>query len=402
MRINTLSITLLKLSVLLCLGLALQFASNASSANSLNKHKKIINKMPNASLLLANNVANQSVSIRPQQLLVPASTLKVVTAYLAIKRWGLKHKFHTDFYYKDQVLWIKGFGDPHVTSEEVILMSKALAAKKLGKIKAIKVDNSYFPELRLDGRGDSDNPYDAGNAALVVNFNTVLAKKKNNQVMRGEAFTPITPLARKMAAHLGRDKKRIALSGGRDTAAKYFGEIFSKIHLKRSIPVEVASLPSDLTLTYRHYNSKNLETLLSAMLKYSNNFIANQLFLMLPENTETVATISVEQAQQSYNKQLNKEFLFKGASFADGAGLSRLNKISAQQLIKVLEKFRPWINLLPERHKGVKAKTGTLSDNHSLAGYVKDKAGQWQAFVLLINQKMSKNYRFQVAQALLK
>jgi len=68
----------------------------------------------------------------------------------------------------------------------------------------------------------------------------------------------------------------------------------------------------------------------------------------------------------------------------------------------VLEVFRPWIDLLPERQKGLKAKTGTLSDNHSLAGFKLNDKNQWQAFVLLINKKMNPSYRFQLASALLK
>ena len=64
--------------------------------------------------------------------------------------------------------------------------------------------------------------------------------------------------------------------------------------------------------------------------------------------------------------------------------------------------FRPWIDLLPERKKGLRVKTGTLSDNHSLAGYKLDKDQQWQAFVLLINKKMLPDYRFQLARTLLK
>ncbi len=392
---------LIRISLLLMIVLVNSF-SVASFAKGLDKHNKIINKIPNASLLLAKSKITQGVSIRPQQLLVPASTLKVVTAYLAIKRWGLDHQFYTDFYYDNGTLWIKGFGDPYITSEEVVLMSKAIKGLKLGKIKRIHLDNRYFPELRLDGRGDSDNPYDAGNAALVVNFNTMVIEKTEKEVISGESQTPITPLAKNIAKNIGVERKRVSLPGGRDMAATYFGEVFSKIHLKRNSKVKVGKLPKSADFVYRHYNSKNLESLLSAMLKYSNNFIANQLFLMLPKASEHQAVLSVTAAQKSYTEFLKKEFGFKGASFVDGAGLSRLNQISAAQLLKVLEVFRPWIDLLPERMKGLKAKTGTLSDNHSLAGYIKDKNEQWQAFVLLINKRMPSNYRFQVAQSLLK
>ncbi|MCJ8298337.1 MAG: D-alanyl-D-alanine carboxypeptidase [Pseudomonadales bacterium] len=376
--------------------------SLASSAAAIDKHDKIISAIPQASLLLAETKDASGISIRPDQLLVPASTLKVVTAYLAIKRWGLEHKFYTDFYYQEGVLWIKGFGDPYVTSEEVLLMSAALKNLKLGKISAIKVDNTYFPELRLDGRGDSDNPYDAGNAALVVNFNTLFVEKSESGVSSAESQTPITPLAVSLGSKLAPGKKRISLPGGRDMAARYFAEVFSRLHFKRNLTVSVAELPTSAKFIYRHQSSKTLSELLRVMLKYSNNFIANQLFLMLPETSENQAVLDVQAAQKSYTGLLEREFAFKGANFVDGAGLSRKNQISSQQLLQVLEVFKPWIDLLPERRKGLKVKTGTLSDNHSLAGYIVDKNQQWQPFVLLINKRMPSDYRFQVAQALLK
>ncbi len=376
--------------------------SSISVAGAIDKHDKIISAIPHASLLLAETKDVSGISIRPDQLLVPASTLKVVTAYLAIKRWGLEHKFYTDFYYLDGVLWIKGFGDPYVTSEEILLMSAGLKKLKLGKINSIKVDNSYFPELRLDGRGNSDNPYDAGNAALVVNFNTLFLDKTEKGVSSAEAQTPITPLALSLGAKLALGKKRISLPGGRDMAASYFAQVFSKLHFKRNLSISVAQLPKSAKFIYRHQSSKTLSELLTVMLKYSNNFIANQLFLMLPETSENQAELSVLAAQKNYTGLLEREFAFKGANFVDGAGLSRKNQISSQQLLQVLEVFKPWIDLLPERRKGLKVKTGTLSDNHSLAGYVVDKNQQWQPFVLLINKWMPSDYRFQVARALLK
>ena len=376
--------------------------SSYCSAADFTKHSNIIQNIPNAALLLIDSNPKKSISIRPEQLLVPASTLKIVTAYLAIKRWGLEHKFYTDFYYDNGTLWIKGFGDPYITSEEILLMSKAIKKLKLGRINKIYADNRYFPELRLDGRGDSDNPYDAGNAALVVNFNTLFVEKKAGQVNSAEQQTPVTPLAKVLGAKINTTKKRIALPGGRDMSAKYFAQVFSKIHLKRNAPVKVGVLPEHAKFIYRHYSSTNMQDLLSAMLKYSNNFIANQLFLMLPKRSENQAVLSVLAAQKHYTQALQKEFGFKDASFVDGAGLSRLNQISAGQLMQVLEEFRPWIDLLPERQKGLKAKTGTLSDNHSLAGFKLNDKKQWQAFVLLINKKMNANYRFQLAGALLK
>jgi len=380
-------------------------AAISINAAELKHYKDKINSLAQASLVLQKNNDNKEIQIHSDKLLVPASTLKIVTAYLAIQRWGLNHRFHTDFYIKQDTLWIKGYGDPYVTSEEIALMSEKISALGVTNIKRIAIDNSFFPELRLNGRGTSDNPYDAGNAAVVVNFNTAYLQKRAGKLSSAEKQTPLTPLAIELANNLGngfkKGRKRISLPGGRDQSARYFGEVFAKLHFDKNLDVSIAKLPSDAKFIYRHFNSKELKELLIAMLKYSNNFIANQLFLLMPERDQTQVVISVDSAQKSYMQALKAQFSFKGVNIVDGAGLSRLNKISAQQLTEILEEFKPWIALLPERHKGIKAKTGTLSDNHSLAGYILNKEGAWQAFALLINKSMPANYRYQLAQQLL-
>jgi D-alanyl-D-alanine carboxypeptidase/D-alanyl-D-alanine-endopeptidase (penicillin-binding protein 4) len=377
----------------------------SAKAVELKHYKDKINSLSQASLVLQRSNANDEIQIHSNKLLVPASTLKIVTAYLAIKRWGLTHRFHTDFYVSQNTLWVKGYGDPYITSEEIALMSEQIKALGLTNIERIAIDNSFFPELRLNGRGSSDNPYDAGNAAVVVNFNTAYIQKIAGKLSTAEKQTPLTPLAIELANDLGRGfkkgSKRISLPGGRDQSARYFGEVFSSLHFGKNLDVSISQLPVDAKLVYRHFNSKELKELLTAMLKYSNNFIANQLFLLMPERDEAQTMVNIDDAQKNYIQALEKEFSFKGVNIVDGAGLSRLNKISAQQLTQILQQFKPWIELLPERHKGIKAKTGTLSDNHSLAGFILDKEGAWQAFALLINKSMPANYRYQLAKELL-
>jgi D-alanyl-D-alanine carboxypeptidase/D-alanyl-D-alanine-endopeptidase (penicillin-binding protein 4) len=119
----------------------------------------------NAAIISANG-QNPLISIHEDKLLLPASTLKMLTAYLSIQKWGLTHRFKTDFYLKDDVLYIKGYGDPFLVSEELDAI-KAHLLPLLGTraLAAVVLDTTAFPEVDL-GRGDSDNPYDAGNASL--------------------------------------------------------------------------------------------------------------------------------------------------------------------------------------------------------------------------------------------
>ena len=341
-------------------------------------------------------------ALRADKSLVPASTLKIVTAWLAIQRWGLEHRFTTEFYRDGNVLWVKGLGDPFITSEEIELIKTQLAARTdLSTISSIRLDNSFFPELRLDGRNKSDNPYDAGNAALAINFNTAAVRFRNGKLQAGEAQTPLTPLAIDLADDIPIDKqsgeRRIALPGGRNMSAQYFGEVFSALVFERQLPLTIMPLSTKAERVYSHQSSRTLEDLLLGMLKYSNNFIANQLFLLLPGKDVSIA------ASQNYvMQQLAAEFGWKGFNISDGAGLSRQNKLTPRQLMAVLERFREWAYLLPTRGERIQAKTGTFWDNHSYAGYYLDSEQQWQAFVLLINTTMKSGYRYRFADALIR
>ena len=53
--------------------------------------------------------------------------------------------------------------------------------------------------------------------------------------------------------------------------------------------------------------------------------------------------------------------------FSEGSGISRSNKISPDDMIKILIEFMPWHNLLRKDDKGF-YKTGTLSGIKTIAG----------------------------------
>ena len=90
----------------------------------------------------------------------------------------------------------------------------------------------------------------------------------------------------------------------------------------------------------------------------------------------------------------------------DGSGLSRRDTISAETLLAVLQRMHdasgasPFMTALPlagvdgtlrERMKStpaagnVRAKTGTMSNIRSMAGYVKTRDGEALAFVAIVN-----------------
>ena len=97
---------------------------------------------------------------------------------------------------------------------------------------------------------------------------------------------------------------------------------------------------------------------------------------------------------------IDKRFGWKQYSVIEGSGLSRGNRLSADQLVEVVKAFEPYRELLPSSSKGkVKAKTGTLKGVSCYAGFI-SRNGTWQPFCLFINQPVAYGFRKQVAEAL--
>ena len=134
--------------------------------------------------LLLDEAGETIDACRAERPLIPASTLKLVTAWLALEHWGDDYRFATDFFLDDdQWLWVRGHGDPMLVSEELKRVAAALAQTGLKSLRGIGIDEQWFAErIDIPGRGDSDNPYDAPVAALAANFNTVIRSSRQPDV----------------------------------------------------------------------------------------------------------------------------------------------------------------------------------------------------------------------------
>lgn len=337
--------------------------------------------------------------------LMPASTTKLATAWLALTHWGENHRFRTEFFLDEatQTLWVKGSGDPYLVSEELDRVARNLAQRGLKQVKTIGLDSSLFePGLLLPGTGTSDNPYDAVPTALAANFNTVAVKRVGRQIVSAEVATPLTPYAEHMARSNHSGELRVNTGPNPQNAETYFGELLAAFLRKNGVVVGgqiTHGLAPNQAAYYTHENSKPLAEIVRAMLKYSTNFVANQLILMLSaEHLQRPANAAAVQAYME--ESLAKHFGWTNFSLADGAGLSRTNRLSPQQLTELLQAFRNWKQLLPKVNPGIFAKSGTLTGVSALAGYlVKD--GGWQPFALVMNENVPYHLRNQIAKELL-
>lgn len=354
-----------------------------------------------SAVLVTDDDGQQLYSWNANKLLVPASTIKIATSIAAIEKFGLNYRFKTDFFVVDDVLWVKGYGDPYLTSEELdvvaIKLIQLLTELRIN-INSVIVDGTYFPTLSVPGRNFSAQPYDAPLAAVSANFNTIKVRKLGADITSGESQTPITPLAKKLARQLVDGMHRINLIKT-NNSEQYFAELLAaKLNehgYKRFIKAETGLLPIDARLFYQHINSHSLEDALRAMMFYSNNFIANQLFLQMRDET---MPIGFQSSQKYVYDVLGNELDINAdgsmqARIVEGSGLSRSNALTAEHLIVLLDRFKPHRKLMRSYLDGnVYAKSGTLNNVHNLVGYL-TKNGKNYYFVFLFNEKVPWRYK---------
>jgi len=337
------------------------------------------------------------------KMFIPASIVKIATSLTALQILGLQYRFETYFFVdENQNIYIKGFGDPFLISEEIALIVKEL--KKLGcqRINDIYLDDTAFDiPASVDWADLSDNPYDAKNNALAVNFNTVnIIKDQNGKVSSAEKQTPTLPLMSELAEDLEPGKYRINISQkqrrSRETINSYVGELFRAFQREENIPgsgvIVPNKTPDNLSPFYIHQSSKTLEDIIATLMLYSNNFIANQLYLTMGAVVYGYPATWEKSKKAVTDKLLNEFKLSEGEiRIFEGSGLSRKNLVSPYAMLQLLELFKPYKKFLP-RKEGKLLKSGTLKGVYSYGGYFFEN-NHLHSFVLMLNQKRNTRER---------
>ncbi len=358
---------------------------------------------PNDVLVVVGPDGNRIRNVNPSLSFVPASTLKVVTALVALERLGPEYRFKTTFAIDDEgYLVIEGGGDPYLVSEELALIADRLVARSPARgFTGVRVDDSAFARgIVVPGASDTANPYDAPVGALSANFNTISVRRLKNGLASGEAQTPLTPTAREVAASWNfRSWARLSLRDA-DVTARYTGELVATLLRERGVTVggvleRLSRRPVGLTTLYVHEQTRPLAEVLGDCLKTSSNFIANQVFLTLALETYG-APATFERGARVVLGHLAARDLADGFQIVEGSGLSRDNRATAEAFLRILREFEPWIGLL-RTHEGSPSKTGTLSGTRTLVGYFDhDKLGHLH-YVIFLNGNRS-GVRFELVR----
>jgi serine-type D-Ala-D-Ala carboxypeptidase/endopeptidase (penicillin-binding protein 4) len=314
--------------------------------------------------------------------LVPASTMKVVTASAALRFMHPDFTFVTEVLAEDVrgwsvgTLYLRGGGDPYLVSEQLFALTKALREKGLKEIRGnIVVDDSLFiPSEPLDENEKLGyRSYHAPYSALSLNFNSVkvtvipgtgagkparilvdpvseyITAKGSVTTLKGKSPAQVTINKHPAAG----DKERITVTGtiGEDAPIKsryvnvaepalYTGEVFKELLLREGIKVTGNVLRGKTppqAEAYLDFSSRPLGVVVYWLDKFSNNFMAEQISLALGAYVHG-APGTREKGLAVIRKHLLSCGVDEGDfQLTEASGLSRNNRISASALVKVLQ-----------------------------------------------------------------
>jgi D-alanyl-D-alanine carboxypeptidase/D-alanyl-D-alanine-endopeptidase (penicillin-binding protein 4) len=331
-------------------------------------------------------------SVRENLPLIPASTLKILTALSGFEILGADHRFVTDFFLSPNGdLVIKGYGDPMLVSEVVAQIARHLAdvLGPEGAVGDVVLDDAFFAEpLSIPGVNDSLEPYDAPNGALCVNFNTVFfARGPDGTFQSAEPQTPLLAPALRRIRASGLDRGRIVFSRSRQESLMYAGQLFAHFLAEAGIRITGEIRPGRVDpaqdrLLYRHRSPFTLAAVIGRLMEFSNNFIANQILISIGAE-RFGAPGNLENGTRAVEQYARQRLGLKTLHLVEGSGISRENRITAAGMMTILSQFRPYRHLLV-RDGDVRYKTGTLSGIQTRAGYIETADGPCR-FVVLIN-----------------
>jgi len=289
-------------------------------------------------------------------------------------------------------------------SENLVYVQRPIAGGRFGAGWSGDDYNSYystekssFPiysnNLRLEVENSSD-PNDFRVTPSFLRDSLKIAKGRNSKrsvVQRSEFKNQFTYYPEMVKGKYGRV-----------VPLKYSKELFLELlqdTLKKEVSISNQYPISEGTILY----GTPLDTLYRKMLQPSDNFLAEQILLMCSATLfDTLDTRKVIE----YMKENHLSDMPSKPIWVDGSGLSRYNMFTPRTTVRLLEKMyteidqnrlfeslaiggvagtiRKW-NAGEDGEPFIFAKTGTLSNNHCLSGYLKTKSGKVLIFSFMHN-----------------
>ncbi len=392
---------------------------------------------------------NPRLSWQAQRLVNPASLMKLVTTHAALDLLGPAWSWATPVWLQGQTLngvldgnlVIKGQGDPRLVLERLWLMLRRVQQLGVHEIRGdIVLDRSAFAgsdQLAADFDGDSLRPYNVQPDALLLNYKSAILTFTPDLARSVALITSDVPLAAvrvevsvplakgpcedwrgslkpdfsdplqmrflgSYAATCGEKQWPVAYADPKTYNARLLAGLWREMGGKLTGRAREGLAPTDppsFELT-----SPSLAEVVRDINKFSNNVMAQQLFLTLGLTQRGVG--SVEASRDVLRMWLAERLgdAARGTVIDNGSGLSRDSRLTARLLTQLLQSayaspvmpelmsslpvsgldgtMKRSRNLPPGR---AHLKTGSLRDVAGIAGYVLAASGRRYVLVAIIN-----------------
>jgi D-alanyl-D-alanine carboxypeptidase/D-alanyl-D-alanine-endopeptidase (penicillin-binding protein 4) len=379
----------------------------------------------------------------------PASTMKLVTTLAGLEILGPQYVWRTEALATAPLnqgvlegdLYLRGSGDPRLVIEHLWLLAQRLRGVGVREVRGdLVLDRSAFEPAAHDPGafdGESLRPYNAGPDALLLNYKSVsfhfVPDADGRQVrvypvpalagmnvpatvraadgpcndwrarIASDFSDPLRPQFRGVfPVSCGDRVWHVSLLSHTQYAEALFRSLWSASGGTFRGKAREGAVPPDARRLAQH-ESDSLAEVIRAINKFSNNVMARQLFLTIGAEVSRQPA-NAERAQRAVGDWL----LSKGLERRDfvlenGAGLSRIERLSTAGLARLLagafaSPLMPeYLSSLPlvgvdgtmRKRAGAAGsahiKTGLLADTRAIAGYVLAASGRRYVVAAFVN-----------------
>jgi len=394
--------------------------------------------------------ARSVLSLNSRDPVNPASVVKLVTTYAALDQLGPAWTWGTPVWLHGTVrdgvldgnLVIKGQGDPKLVPERVWLMLRRVQQLGVREIHGdIVLDRSAFAPAEgapADFDGESTRPYNVQPDALLLNYKSVIfsfvpepargvARVIADPDLSGTTAERTVPLAAGPCNDWRSALKATPGDGGYrftgsypvacgeqtwpladpDAAtynARLIGALWRDLGGRLTGTVRDGPSPVGVPPTFEQ-RSPALGEVVRDINKFSNNVMAQQLFLTLAWQRQPGVPATADSAREAMRRWASDRLGDAPAELVldNGSGLSRQTRVTAQWLARLLQQayasavMPELMSSLPvsgldgtlrrSRASAGRAhlKTGSLRDVAGVAGFVLSDSGRRYVLVAIIN-----------------
>lgn len=368
--------------------------------------------------------------LNPKTPISPASTQKVITGTAALMTLGKDYRFATKLYKNDKNEYLLVLGaDPYLTSKDLDKIVKYIPKEP----KEINIDSTIID--RNDwGEGwqwdDSLNPYmpkfsaynlDKNLIEIIITPSSVgcppsITKSYNYPITFVNNITTDKSTKYTMKCKSSSTPDIIELDGTIKTGKseifdipvnnpkKYFTMKFSDIIINNNVSSsgEYRTIKLDDSYKLVTLLSHDIERAEKDIFKYSNNMVSETVF-KLAGGKFVSGTGSFDNGILMFNDFCKKHHInTSNIKIVDASGVSKNNLMITDFMTNFLISVQGYLESeLPTAGEGtlsnrmlylngyVHAKTGTLNNISSIAGYLNSKKGQKYVFSIMINDPKS-------------